>query len=134
MKIIKNEKALSPVTVAIILIVGTIVASTAVATWMAAPTLLFTGAEQLKIANVQFEDGDQIIITVKNTGTTPVTVTRVHIGYDVTNLLSSSTTIPANNQTDLTVNYPWANGGNYQIEVVTSKGNQLYYIATAPIS
>ena len=134
MKIIKNRKALSPVIAAIILVAVTVAVSIAVAAWMGTLTSTFMGTEQLKITNVQFQSGNKIAITVKNTGTTPVTVTEVHINNNATNLLSSSTTLSANNQTDLTVNYSWKQGYNYQIKVVTSKGNQFYYTATAPTS
>ena len=132
MKILKSRKALSPVVASIILIAVTVAVSIAVAAWMGALTFTFMGTEELKITNVEFLTGNQYInITLQNTGTSPITVTEIHVAGGA-NLLSSSKTLSANSQQEIQVTYAWVNGNNYQVKVVTSKGNQFYYNAVAP--
>jgi len=132
-KLFRNKKALSPVVAAIILIAVTVAVSIAVAAWMGALTFTFMGTEELKITNVEFLSGNHVNITLQNTGTSPITVNEIYISGS-TNLLSSSITLPANSQQEVQVNYSWQSGYSYQIKVVTSKGNQFYYTATAPSS
>jgi len=132
-KLFRNKKALSPVVAAIILIAVTVAVSIAVAAWMGALTFTFMGTEELKITNVEFLSENHVNITLQNTGTSPITVNEIYISGS-TNLLSSSITLPANSQQEVQVNYSWQSGYSYQIKVVTSKGNQFYYTATAPSS
>mgnify|MGYP000117920973 CR=1 FL=1 len=139
MKILKNKKALSPVVASIILIAVTVAVSIAVAAWMGALTFTFMGTEELKITNAEFTGAsDNLVnITLQNTGTSPITVTEIHISGGASSsgdLLSSDVTIPANTQQEVSVSYSWTKGSNYQIRVVTSKGNQFYYSAVAPTS
>jgi len=137
MKILKSRKALSPVIAAIILIAVTVAVSIAVAAWMGALTFTFMGTEELKITNVEFltaGNNANISVTMQNTGTSPVTINEIWVNNNKE--WTGSTTISANSQE--TVKVPvtggWNNGYNYQVKVVTSKGNQFYYTATAPSS
>ena len=135
MKIIKNKKALSPVIAAIILIAVTVAVSIAVAAWMGALTFTFMGTEQLKITNVEFLEGtSNISVTIQNTGTSPVTVSEIWVNNQKE--WTGTQTIPANSPAEITVTVTdgWQEGYNYEIKVVTSKGNQFYYTATAPTS
>jgi len=132
-KLFRNKKALSPVVAAIILIAVTVAVSIAVAAWMGALTFTFMGTEELKITNVEFLSGNHVNITLQNTGTSPITVNEIYISGS-TNLLPSSITLPANSPQEVQVDYSWQSGYSYQIKVVTSKGNQFYYTATAPSS
>ena len=137
MKILKNKKALSPVVASIILIAVTVAVSIAVAAWMGALTFTFMGTEELKITNVEFLSGNHVNVTLQNTGTVPITVTEIHISGGASasgDLLTSDQTISANSQEEVQVSYTWSAGSNYQIRVVTSKGNQFYYSAVAPTS
>jgi flagellin-like protein len=137
MKILKNKKALSPVVASIILIAVTVAVSIAVAAWMGALTFTFTATEQLQITQVEFLTGGLVNVTLQNTGTSPITVTEIHINGGTSpsgDLLSSDVTIPANSQREVQVSYTWSAGSNYQVRVVTSKGNQYYYSAVAPTS
>ena len=130
-KLLRSKKALSPVVAAIILIAVTVAVSIAVAAWMGALTFTFMSTEELKITNVEFLSGNHVNITLQNTGTSPITVNEIHISGSA-NLLSSSITLSANTQQEVQVTYSWQNGYNYEVKVVTSKGNQFYYTATAP--
>jgi flagellin-like protein len=136
MKISRSRKALSPVVASIILIAVTVAVSIAVAAWMGALTFNFMATEQLKITNLQFggtTGNGTVTITMQNTGTNPVTITEVHVN-NAGNLLTSSITLPANNQTSTTVNYDWTYGAQYEVELRSSKGNQFTYTGNAPAS
>jgi hypothetical protein len=104
---------------------------TSLAIWESARTFNFMATEQLKVTNLQFPSG-QTSITVQNTGTTPVTITEIHVNNGATNLLATQFTVGANNQTATTVTYTWTNGAQYEVELRSSKGNQFTYTATAP--
>ena len=133
MKILKNKKALSPVVASIILIAVTVAVSIAVAAWMGALTFTFMGTEQLKITNVEFiSGGNAINVTLQNTGTSPITINEIWVNGALK--WSTGQTISANSQEEIQVSASWSNGDNYEIKVVTSKGNQFYYTATAPSS
>src|SRR5271157_4144339 len=108
MKILRSRKALSPVVASIILIAVTVAVSIAVAAWMGALTFNFMATEQLKITNMQFGTGT-VSVTLQNTGTSTITITEIHI-QNGANLLASSVTLQANNQTTQTVTFGWTNG------------------------
>jgi len=134
MKILKNKKALSPVVASIILIAVTVAVSIAVAAWMGALTFTFMATEELKITNMEFITGyNSINVTMQNIGTSPITVTEIHVNNG-DNLLSSPVTVDANSQVEQQVTETglWSDGNNYQVKIVTSKGNQYYYNAVAP--
>ena len=134
-KLFRSKKALSPVIAAIILIAVTVAVSIAVAAWMGALTFTFMATEQLKITNVEFLEGtSNINVTIQNTGTSPVIVSEIWVNNQ--KRWTGTQTIPANDQEEITVTVTggWQEGYNYEIKVVTSKGNQFYYTATAPTS
>ncbi len=135
MKILKSKKALSPVVASIILIAVTVAVSIAVAAWMGALTFTFMATEQVKITNVVFgsSGGYHMNVTVQNTGTSPVTLNELWVNGEKQTSFSS-TTISANSQTTIHISYSWTAGSNYEIKLVSSKGNQFYYTATAPSS
>jgi len=131
MKILKSKKALSPVVASIILIAVTVAVSIAVAAWMGALTFTFMGTEELKITNIEFlTGGTQVNVTMQNTGTSPITINEIWVN-DVIKWTTGGT-VPANGQLEVTVTSAWQDGYNYEVKVVTSKGNQFYYSAVAP--
>ncbi|MCK4434044.1 hypothetical protein KAU92_01040 [Candidatus Bathyarchaeota archaeon] len=96
----------------------------------------FIATEELKITNMEFITGyNSINVTMQNIGTSPITVTAIHISNG-DNLLSSPVTVEANSQVEQQVSETglWSDGYNYQIKIVTSRGNQYYYNAVAPSS
>jgi len=136
MKIRKNVKALSPVVASIILIAVTVAVSIAVAAWMGALTFTFTNTEQILITNMAFGT-DSIAVTVNNTGTSPVTINEAwinnlkHSDFDIT----LPRTIQANLGIVITMtNVTVSNGYNYQVKLMSSKGNPFLYAAVAPTS
>jgi flagellin-like protein len=141
MKIRKNVKALSPVVASIILIAVTVAVSIAVAAWMGALTFTFTNTEQIQITNMAFGPAGSsswVAVTVNNTGTSAVTVNEAWINnVKVTTFATAQSpgTIAANsgaviNMTAVTV----ANGYNYQVKLMSAKGNPFLYAAVAPTS
>ncbi len=126
----KNAKALSPVVASIILIAVTVAVSIAVAAWMGALTVGFMGTEELRISNVQFNDGN-IVASVRNTGTTPVTIEQAYVNGDLY-VHDLTDAIAENQEANVTITFTHIDGNNYQIKLVTSKGNPFVYTATAP--
>ena len=137
MKIRKNVKALSPVVASIILIAVTVAVSIAVAAWMGALTFTFTNTEQVQITNMIFGT-NWIAVVVNNTGTSPVTINEAWINnvkHTTFNTGQSPGTILANNGAVINMtSYTVTNGYNYQIKLMSSKGNPFLYSAVAPTS
>jgi hypothetical protein len=102
-----------------------------------APTFIFMATEQLKITNIRFGPAQTMInVTMMNTGTSPITVTEIHVNNG-NNLLNAPFTVLANSNYVENVTYTgsgtgWTNGAQYEIETRSSKGNQFTYSATAP--
>jgi len=136
MKILKSKKALSPVVASIILIAVTVAVSIAVAAWMGALTFTFTATEQVQITDLEFDDTDKTFInaTVRNTGTSPVTIIEGWVNGAKETL--SQFTVPANGVMEVTVGLTppkeWANGNVYEVKLVSSKGNAFLRTETAP--
>jgi flagellin-like protein len=129
----RSRKALSPVVASIILIAVTVAVSIAVAAWMGALTFSFTATEQVNITNMSFGTGS-ILVIANNTGTTIVTVNEVWVNNvkQTTTTPSLPSNIGANAGLALNVTYAVSAGYNYQVKLVSSKGNQFLYTATAP--
>lgn len=136
MKILRSKKALSPVVASIILIAVTVAVSIAVAAWMGALTFTFMATEQIQITNMEFIGATNNIIrvTINNTGTSPVTMNEAWINNvkKTTTTPSLPATISANAGIQLNITSTWAAGSNYQVKLVSSKGNQFYYSAVGP--
>jgi flagellin-like protein len=138
MKILKSKKALSPVVASIILIAVTVAVSIAVAAWMGALTFTFTATEQIQITNMQFgPEGTSswIAVTINNTGTSPVTINEAWVNNVKQTVSELPKTISANSGWVLNITgYSVTTGANYQVKLVSSKGNQFLYSAVAPSS
>jgi flagellin-like protein len=137
-KIRKNAKALSPVVASIILIAVTVAVSIAVAAWMGALTVGFMGSSSLTITNVDFDGtsasatDNNIILSIKNTGTKQVTISQIkinNVAVDMTNDVTGTTTYDAGDSaTDLTIDMtgsPWVNGNPYKIDLYDSSGQAV---------
>jgi len=132
MKILRSRKALSPVVASIILIAVTVAVSIAVAAWMGALTFTFTATEQIQITDLDFSTADQIGVTVRNTGTSPVTINQAFVNGVSQNV--TSTTVGANSMESITLAYSWQNGNNYEVKLMSTKGNNFLRTETAPSS
>jgi len=131
-RLFKCRKALSPVVAAIILIAVTVAVSIAVAAWMGALTFSFMGGtETIDLKHVKWSttynasDKSYFIVEFKNTGTSTVTIDRVTVNgvSKPTNATTVPESVPAANTRYYKVTYTWTDGDNYDIAVVTAKGN-----------
>ncbi|MGB9914674.1 MAG: archaellin/type IV pilin N-terminal domain-containing protein [Candidatus Bathyarchaeales archaeon] len=140
MKNLRNSrKALSPVVASIILIAVTVAVSIAVAAWMGALTTGFMATEELKITRMKFEvdnNDKTIVVIANNTGTTPVTISAVYLNNeDVTDDVTftpTTGTAAANSGLVIDIDYTWQEGNNYQVKLISSKGNTFVYTAVGP--
>ena len=133
MKMLKSRKALSPVVASIILIAVTVAVSIAVAAWMGALTFNFMATEQGQITNLGF-DATHIYVTFNNTGTSAITINELWVNNvkqaSVTPILPSAVT--GNNGTYFTVAFAVSSGYQYELKLVSSKGNAFSRTGTAP--
>ncbi|MCW4044135.1 MAG: hypothetical protein NWE94_01290 [Candidatus Bathyarchaeota archaeon] len=138
-KIRKNAKALSPVVASIILIAVTVAVSIAVAVWMGALSTGFMQTEQITFGTITFTTGTtgNVSVYVKNTGTSAVTISEVYLnGAAVADTaISAPDEVPfiihPNKQELLTFTANIAAGGNYEVKVITAKGNPFAKSAIA---
>jgi flagellin-like protein len=130
----QSKKALSPVVASIILIAVTVAVSIAVAAWMGALTIGFMGTEELRITSMTF-DSTHIYVVANNTGTTPVTINDVWVNNGVIaadDVTGEGVSIAANSGQQFVIAYTIVDGNNYQVKLVSSKGNTFMYTAVAP--
>ena len=130
----KSKKALSPVVASIILIAVTVAVSIAVAAWMGALTIGFMGTEELRITSMTF-DATHIYVVANNTGTSPVTINEVWVNNAAIaagSVTGEGVSIAANSGQQIVITYTVVDGNNYQIKLVSSKGNTFMYTAVAP--
>ncbi len=135
-KLLKSKKALSPVVAAIILIAVTVAVSIAVAAWMGSLTFTFMETEELRITSLDFDtDTDIITVNYQNTGTTDVTITGVTVaGGNVTSATLTSDTLEMGSSGSIAVQASLTtliSGTNYNVELLSSKGNKFSYTGTA---
>jgi flagellin-like protein len=128
----RSKKALSPVVASIILIAVTVAVSIAVAAWMGALTIGFMDTEEVRITNANFDMVNDIAtVTVKNTGSTSVTIAEAYVGT-AGGALDPVEEIPAGQSVTIDIAGSYDPGVSYQFKVVSTKGNPFVYTATAP--
>ena len=130
-KIRKNNKALSPVVASIILIAVTVAVSIAVAAWMGALTVGFMDTKTVTITNVVFENGE-ITVSVKNTGTSNVTISTAKVNGVVTAIATNPSPVGTGLSADIVLTSAYTDGNAYKIELYESNGQVVgAYQATA---
>ena len=141
-RLLRSRKALSPVVAAIILIAVTVAVSIAVAAWMGALTFTFMQTEQITYTGYQWASPGTttvpyIQITVKNTGTSDLSIAEVRV--DGVAATGTGQTMPYALTKGDSVTFTVTKTGNftrgttYEFMVLTSKGNQFGpYVKTAP--
>jgi len=96
------------------------------------------GTEQIEIRNIAFNDvtPKTVTLTLKNTGTSAVTIQEVWVNNAQVQDANLNPTPPvpiaANTQTQLTITMTYIAGDNYQFKVVTAKGNPFMKNAVPP--
>ena len=133
-KLFKSRKALSPVVAAIILIAVTVAVSIAVAAWMGALTFTFMKTEELKITSMTFGGvagtaNNTIVLTVKNPGTSKVTVSSVSVNDVAKSTVSGiSSGFDAGSTGTITVYMGsgyWTTGNKYKVTLLSSTGTTV---------
>lgn len=141
MKILKSRKALSPVVASIILIAVTVAVSIAVAAWMGALTFTFTKTEQFNIVSVSFggtsgDSNNYITMRIQNTGTASFVIdtsAKVNGVTKTVNGTLTARTIAAGSSADVVIlAVVWSNGNQYSMELITTQGTKIPYVANAP--
>ena len=136
-KLLKSRKALSPVVAAIILIAVTVAVSIAVAAWMGALTFTFMTTEELQVQGCTFDAGPpkKIKMTVQNTGTADLTISKFKIGTTTKKLeeAGSAPVLVLQGETGtVEFEYDWSAGYTYDIYLISATGKQFPYRAVAP--
>jgi flagellin-like protein len=133
-KLLKSKKALSPVVAAIILIAVTVAVSIAVAAWMGSLTFTFMETEEIKITSVDFTAAGGIVTAhVRNTGTTDVVIISGTVN-DVAGTLADDVTVTAGGEGNVALSgLTFTKGTAYSVQLLSSKGNQFAYTATATV-
>ena len=131
------RKALSPVVASIILIAVTVAVSIAVAAWMGALTFNFMATEQGQIVNLTFYAGapGAIMVNFNNTGTAAITLTEVWVNSIQQNSFTGLTVpqaVQGNQGLQFYINMTVSTGYQYQVMLVSSKGNKFSSTGTAP--
>jgi flagellin-like protein len=131
----RSVKALSPVVASIILIAVTVAVSIAVAVWMGALSTGFMQTEQLSIVSATYptSPADTIRITLRNTGSSSVTITGAtvnNIAVPMNTTLATFTTA-ANSQDIVDLSQAWNPGDTYTIRLQSSKGTTFTYQTVA---
>ncbi|NWF87636.1 hypothetical protein HXY32_07525 [Candidatus Bathyarchaeota archaeon] len=141
MKMLKSRKALSPVVASIILIAVTVAVSIAVAAWMGALTFTFTKTEQYNVVSVSFggtsgSGSNNITMRIQNTGTASFTIDpSAKVNGVVKTVYGDVTarTIAAGSSANIVIqNVGWSNGQQYSMELITTQGTKIPYVANAP--
>ena len=149
MKILKSKKALSPVVASIILIAVTVAVSIAVAAWMASLAGRQMTTEEMSFISYQWASPsnttvDWIVLTVKNTGPSDLSISEVRI--DGVSCTTNSMTVggvskpypvPLAKGESAVMNITRTNGFTrgipYEFTVHTSRGNSFGpYTRTTP--
>jgi hypothetical protein len=105
---------------------------------MGALTFTFTNTEQVQITSMTFGQ-TWIALIANNTGTTPVTINAVYLNNAATPITTFATgqspgNIAANAGAVINMTTTITNGYNYQVKLVSAKGNSFLYSAVAPTS
>ncbi len=127
-KLLKSRKALSPVVAAIILIAVTVAVSIAVAAWMGALTFTFMKTEEIKITNMTFAGTSNITLTLRNPGTSKVTLSTVTINDGAKTVSTTSPVLPfdvaagAPATLYITIGSAWTTGNKYKVTLLSATG------------
>jgi hypothetical protein len=116
-----STSAISPILATLLLIVIVVGASIAAYAWIQSSTQsqLNTAGGFIIIENARFYDTDQIDLTIRNTGTSDVTIDGIYInGYRH----SVFQQIQTRQSKTFTLDYSWEGGTKYKIKVATTTG------------
>ena len=117
----RSNRAISPILATLLLIVIVVGASIVAYAWIQSSTQsqLNTAGGFIIIENTLFYDTAQIDLTIRNTGTSDVTIDAVYVNdyrYSVVQQIQTG------QSEKLTLDYSWESGTKYKIKVATNTG------------
>lgn len=134
--VFRDKRALSPAISGIILIAVTLTVAMAATSWMGSMSFSFMSIEELNIINCQWaQDGSYADLTIKNFGTSKITLNSVKINNNPatsTTFVSGNEILNAGEQVILKVFYDYSTSTKYRFSVSTSKSNNFLLISTSP--
>ena len=129
-----DNKAMSPVVAAIILIAVTVAISVAVSAWTGALTFGYMETESLQIQGCSFQsEGIRgVNMTVHNDGTSATTVSRFKIGNTANLTEITDVHLVKGGRAEIFLPFNWSSGVKYDIYIITATGKQFPYRVQAP--
>ena len=105
--------------------------------WMGSLTFTYMKTEDLNVLSLTWDSNgaiDYADLFVKNTGTESLTMVEVRVnGATASNVVyTPSATLNPGDSTTIRVNQIFASGVNYEFVIITAKGSQYTFLATAP--
>lgn len=138
LRLIKDNKALSPVIASIILIAVVVAVSVAATTWMGSISFNFMEVDELSITDLSWaSDVSYVDLTVKNLGTSSVTIGEVEVNAVTASdvmFVSGDATLDAGETSILRVIQSFTSSQKYEFMVVTASSTKFVYVATSSSS
>jgi flagellin-like protein len=138
LKLIKDNKALSPVIASIILIAVVVAVSVAATTWMGSISLNFMKVDELAITDHSWaSDISYVDLTVKNLGTSSVTIGEVEVNDATASdvmFVSGDSTLDAGETAILRVIQSFTSSQKYEFTIATASSTKFVYVATSSSS
>jgi flagellin-like protein len=136
LRLTKNIKALSPVIASIILIAVVVAVSIAATTWMGSISFNFMEVDDLRITGHSWaSDTSYIDLTIKNFGTTSITLSDVEVNgvtaSDVS-FVSGDETLEGGETATLRVTQSFTPSKKYEFAIITYSSTKLVYVVVAP--
>jgi flagellin-like protein len=134
-RLLKNDKALSPVVASIILIAVVIAVSIAATTWMGSISFTFMEVDEFRVTSHSWaSDTSYVDLTIQNFGTTLVTISEVKVNAvtasDVS-FVSGDETLEAGETAILRVTQSFTPSKKYEFMIITASGTKFAYVAVA---
>lgn len=135
LKLLKNNKALSPVIAAIILIAVVVAVSIAATTWMGSLSLSFMEIDELTVSSHTWaSDNSYIDLTLRNSGTKTITISEVKVnGETATSVTypSGTATLGAGDTLIVRVTHSFTSAAKHEFTITTTSNTKCVYIAGA---
>jgi len=136
LKLIKDNKALSPVIASIILIAVVIAVSIAATTWMGSISFSFMEVDEFRVTSHSWaSDTSHINLTINNFGTTTITISEVKVNgvtASDTSFVLGDSTLEGGETAILKVTQSFSPSKKYEFKIITESGTKIVYVAVAP--
>jgi flagellin-like protein len=132
---LKNNKALSPVIAAIILIAVVVAVSIAVAAWMGSISFSFMKVDELTVSSHTWSvSGNYVDLILKNSGTSKITINDVEVnGVSATDVafISGNSTLGAGDTSIVRVTQSFNPATKYEFTITTASNTKCVYISSS---